>query len=148
MAAIPLAPIDRLIREAGAERVSDNASEAFTKFLEEWGVNIVKRSVELARHSGRKTITAKDIELATSEAIPGPRRPKGEEKSKSGLPIAPIERLMRSAGADRISEDARKALAIAFEDYTLQVARKASDFARHSGRKTVKAEDIKLALKQ
>lgn len=66
----------------------------------------------------------------------------------AGIPTAPIDRLMRKAGANRVSEAANKKMVDALEDYTEEVARKAVDIARHSGRKTVKAEDIKLALKQ
>ncbi len=64
------------------------------------------------------------------------------------IPTAPIDRLMRNAGAARVSEAASKKMVDALEDYTSEIARKAVDIARHSGRKTVKAEDIKLALKQ
>ena len=47
----------------------------------------------------------------------------------SELPIAPVGRILKNAGAQRISDDAKIALAEA------------------AGRKTVKAEDIKLAIK-
>ncbi|WP_297501832.1 archaeal histone HpkA [Thermococcus sp.] len=63
------------------------------------------------------------------------------------LPIAPIDRLIRKAGAERVSEEAAKVLAEYLEEYAIELSKKASDFARHAGRKTVKAEDIKLAIK-
>ncbi|MFO7966874.1 MAG: histone family protein [Archaeoglobaceae archaeon] len=64
------------------------------------------------------------------------------------IPTAPVDRLMRNAGAARVSEAASKKMVDALEDYTSEISRKAVDIARHSGRKTVKPEDIKLALKQ
>ena len=66
----------------------------------------------------------------------------------AGIPISPIDRLMRKAGAERVSEEASKKMAEVLEEYASEVARGAADVARHTGRKTVKAEDIKLALKK
>jgi histone H3/H4 len=63
------------------------------------------------------------------------------------LPIAPIDRLIRKAGAERVSEDAAKVLAEHLEEYAIELARKSAEYARHAGRKTVKAEDIKLAIR-
>jgi len=61
---LPVAPIGRIIKNAGAERVSDDARAALAKVLEEKGEEISSQAVKLAKHAGRKTIKASDIEMA------------------------------------------------------------------------------------
>ena len=65
----------------------------------------------------------------------------------SELPKAPVARLMKKTGISRISGDAIYEMSEAMEDYGLELAAKAKDYAHHAGRKTIKVEDIKLALK-
>ncbi len=64
----------------------------------------------------------------------------------SVLPLAPVERIIRKAGADRVSEGAGIELAKVLEDYGLEVSREAITLAKHAGRTTVKEEDIRLAV--
>jgi histone H3/H4 len=63
------------------------------------------------------------------------------------MPLAAMEKIINVAGAERVSEDAKKELKRLIEDYALGIAEKAIKFANHAGRKTIKAEDIKLAIK-
>lgn len=64
------------------------------------------------------------------------------------LPLAPVERIVRKAGADRVSDDASIELAKVLEDYGLEVAREAISLAKHAKRTTVREEDIRLACKR
>jgi histone H3/H4 len=67
--------------------------------------------------------------------------------SKKILPLAAMEKLMKVSGADRVSEEAKSALKDALEEIGGEIAERAVKLAMHSGRKTVKASDIKLASK-
>lgn len=58
-----------------------------------------------------------------------------------------MEKLIKKAGAERVSEDAKAALKEVLEEYAHNVSLSAARFASHAGRKTVKADDIKLAAK-
>lgn len=61
------AKVEKLIRNAGARRVSAGAIKAMNEILVQKGTGIAKYAVELARHSGRKTITEGDINIAFSK---------------------------------------------------------------------------------
>ena len=64
----------------------------------------------------------------------------------SELPRAPVARIMKNAGAERVSSDATVYFADVIEEYGATIASRAKDLAHHAGRKTIKASDIKLAM--
>lgn len=64
------------------------------------------------------------------------------------LPLAAMEQLLKKAGAERVSESAKKALKQALEEYAQAIAVQALKYASHAGRKTVQSEDIQLAVKK
>lgn len=60
------ARVERLIRDAGAFRVSSTAIESLNEILTNYGESIAKRAVTFARHNGRKTVKDTDIKLAVT----------------------------------------------------------------------------------
>jgi len=61
------ARIEKLIRNAGARRVSADAISRLNEILTDYGKGLAKYAVEIARHSGRKTVKENDIKLAASK---------------------------------------------------------------------------------
>ena len=59
------AKVEKLIRDAGAQRVSADAVAAMNELLTEYGTKIAKHAVEIAQHGDRKTVKEQDIVLAT-----------------------------------------------------------------------------------
>lgn len=66
------------------------------------------------------------------------------------LQLAPVERIIRKVGkkkdVDRVARDAVEKLAVYLEEIGLEIAEDAVRIAAHSGRSTIKAEDIRLAM--
>ena len=65
MSELPIAPIKRLLKNAGASRISDEAAVKLAEVLEEIGEDLARDATKLAEHAGRKTVKAEDIELAS-----------------------------------------------------------------------------------
>ena len=57
----------RILKKAGAERVSDESANELRRILEEIGTSIAKTAVEMSVHAGRKTIKAEDVRLAAKQ---------------------------------------------------------------------------------
>lgn len=66
----------------------------------------------------------------------------------SELGLSAMYRILKKAGAERVSDESADELRRIIEDIADGIAKTAIDMASHAGRKTVKGEDIKLASKQ
>jgi len=62
---IPLAAMEHILKNAGAERVSDKAKAALKEVIEEIASEIAESAVKLSVHAGRKTVKSSDIKLAS-----------------------------------------------------------------------------------
>ena len=63
------------------------------------------------------------------------------------IPLAAMEKILKQCGADRVSDKAKAALKNTVEEIADEIAVKAVNLAKHAGRVTVKASDVKLAAK-
>lgn len=63
------------------------------------------------------------------------------------IPRAPVARILLKAGAKRVSQGSIDAFSDAIRELTERIAVQASKIAKHSGRKTVLEEDVRLASK-
>jgi histone H3/H4 len=132
---LPFAPVDDIIRrEAGSLRVGSDATEELARWIQNHGATLAVDAAERATREGRKTIMIADLGL---EEVSDP--------DGASLPIAPVDRIARLEIDDRyrVGEDARVALAVRLENEAAEVAAGAATLAKHAGRRTVQAEDVR-----
>ena len=61
---ITLAAMEKILKQGGAERVSDKSKIALKDALEDIAGQIAAKAVKFALHAGRKTIKSQDIKLS------------------------------------------------------------------------------------
>ena len=61
------AKVEKLIRDAGAQRVSADAVAKMNEVLTEYGMKVAKYAVEIAKHGDRKTVKEQDVVLASQK---------------------------------------------------------------------------------
>lgn len=64
MAGIPLLALEKLMKDKGAQRVSDDAKDELKKILENYLYELSLKASKIAGHSGRKTINSGDLLIA------------------------------------------------------------------------------------
>ena len=65
----------------------------------------------------------------------------------SELGLSAMYRILKKSGAERVSDESADELRRIIEEIATEIAKNAVDMAKHAKRKTVKAEDVKLASK-
>ena len=66
----------------------------------------------------------------------------------SELGLAAMHRILKKSGAQRVTDKSAIELRRVIEEIAEAIAKNAVDMSSHAGRKTVKAEDVKLSSKQ
>lgn len=117
-----------------SKEAADSLGESVTEVLQ----GRSQEALELAQARGRKTLRATDVEDTRDETPSG----YGFE-----LPNAPVERIMREAGAERVSEDAVEELKREAVAYVKEKAVEMNSMANHANRSTVKESDLEMALR-
>ena len=69
MTDLPKASVIRLAKQAGAERVGDDAATALVQQAENFIKKLTKDAIAMAAHAGRKTLKAEDIEAVPSPSV-------------------------------------------------------------------------------
>ena len=68
-------------------------------------------------------------------------------RKSSTIPKASVARILIKAGAKRVSADSVDTFTDILTDIAVKISKRASDIAKHSGRKTVHEGDVRLAAK-
>lgn len=64
MSKLPILALEKLMKEKGALRVSDDAKEELRKILENYLYDLSLKASKIASHSKRKTINSGDLLIA------------------------------------------------------------------------------------
>ena len=84
--------------------------------------------------------------MAKKKVVKKPAKKAAPKRSGAGgFASARVERLIRDAGAFRVSADAVDALNTVLTEHSLKMSKYAVEICNNSGRKTVKSDDIRLA---
>ena len=64
MTQLPLKALERILKKAGAKRISIKATKEYARMLEEYAGGIAEQAALLAQHANRNTVLEQDIMLA------------------------------------------------------------------------------------
>ena len=64
MTDLPKAAVVRIAKNAGAERIGEDAAEALVMAVEEYAAKLAAKAAAIAKNAGRVTLKADDVKLA------------------------------------------------------------------------------------
>ncbi len=70
------------------------------------------------------------------------------ENKKKSIPLAAVDRIMRSRGAKRIRKNAAKELRDMAEDFVIEITEAAMSLVAYREKVMITKEDVKEAMKQ
>ena len=65
----------------------------------------------------------------------------------SELGLSAMNRILKKAGAERVTQESANELRRIVEDIANELAKNSIEMAKHAGRSTIRAEDVKLGSK-
>jgi histone H3/H4 len=73
---------------------------------------------------------------------------KNHHMASSEFGLSAMYRILKKSGAERVSDESADELRRILEEIGVAIAKNAVEMSVHAGRKTIKAEDVRLAAKQ
>ena len=64
---LPLLPFERIVKKAGAKRISRQALEELRDIMDEIGSDIAEKAVKISRHANKRTVMAEDVKFVLKE---------------------------------------------------------------------------------
>ncbi len=60
---------EKILKKAGAKRVSDKAAQEFAKLIEHISLNLAREIVDVSEHAGRLTVKEEDVKFVMRRKI-------------------------------------------------------------------------------
>jgi histone H3/H4 len=127
-----------LIAETTDKRIAEPLCEEMASVVETYVADRSDEAIAVAESRNRKTVKESDVR-DTGKSL--------KSFQFNGLANAPVERILRKEGAERVSEDAVEVLKDEAVSYAMDLSQDVVDLCDHAGRNTVKLEDLHLALR-
>lgn len=134
-----LSAMKKNVKSESDKRVSREAAEALNGELDSFLRERVPQILEVTHGAGRKTVRASDVKES---------RAHGTSTRNGDLPNAPVERILRSEGAERVSQNAVDELRQEASGFLHDLGLEMNRMADHADRRTVKKSDLELAVEE